>query len=62
MAHYQHYQYSMPLTSLFLHPILGRTDLNSIVKEREERAKRIREEQEAERRRKAEEWKQHVCF
>ena len=38
----------------------GRSELNNILKEREERVKRVRQEQEAERIRKAEEWKQQV--
>ena len=34
--------------------------MNTILKEREERVKRVRQEQEAERLKKAEEWKQQV--
>ena len=40
----------------------GRSELNNILKEREERVKRVRQEQEAERIRKAEEWKQQVSI
>ena len=36
--------------------------MNNILKEREERVKRVRQEQEAERIRKAEEWKQQVSL
>ena len=42
--------------------ISGRSELNNILKEREERVKRVRQEQEAERIRKAEEWKQQVSI
>ena len=45
-----------------IYHILGRSELNHILKEREERVKRVKEEQEAERARKAEEWKQQVRY
>merc|ERR1711997_1303797 len=38
----------------------SRSELNNILKEREERVKRVRQEQEAERLKKAEEWKQQA--
>ena len=42
--------------------ISGRSELNNILKEREERVKRVRQEQEAERLKKADEWKQQVSI
>ena len=47
-------------TSFFC--ISGRSELNNILKEREERVKRVRQEQEAERLKKADEWKQQVSI
>ena len=45
---------------LILLNVSGRSELNNIFKEREVRVKRIKEEQEAERLKKADEWKQQV--